>query len=119
VAREARAGHPERLEDGLGHVGLERHSRPGGQHLAQDPEAGVGVDPLAARQRDPGAVEAKARGVGQEVGDGRTLGAGGVVEPDGLLLHGHQHGHGRQQLADRSQREWLVERTGAGQRAFA
>ena len=76
-------------------VVAERDARPVGEQVAQHGVAGVGVDPAPAGcgQRRP-RLRAEARGVGQQMTDGGARGPGRLVQRQGPLLDGDQHGQG-------------------------
>src|SRR5207245_8315721 len=74
-------------------------------------DPGVRVDAPAARLGDwllP--VEREPRGVGEQVTQRRAGRTGGLVEIDGSLLEGHEHGETGEKLRDRRPRPGDVAR---------
>ena len=101
--RSAQLGcHPERVEDGLGEILLERHLGArrdlGGEQL----EPLVGVDPPlpGSRDRRTGLERQPAR-VREQMANGRAIGAGRVVEVDDALLDCDEGRERRRELRHR------------------
>ena len=107
---ERRRGHAQRLAHRLVQVVGERDPRPRGEVVGQHLEPGRGVQPARPRfGHDALLGERQARGVREQVPDGRALRPRGLVEGDGLLLDGEQRGHRDQELGHRREREAPVD----------
>ena len=73
--------HAERLKDRLAHPLGDTDTGRGLNHLTEDIEALVRVDPALLGHRDGTApLERQARGMGQQVTDRRPLGTRGIIE---------------------------------------
>jgi len=73
--------HAERLKDRLTHPLGDADAGRGLNHLAEDVEALVRVDPALLRSSDGAApLERQARGMGQQVTNRRALGPRGIIE---------------------------------------
>ena len=110
---EQGTAHSERLEDASAQVVAEGHPGSGLEVGSGEFDAGVRVDAFRCRSGDRSvSFERQARGVGEEMGEGRPGRPGGVVEGDAAFFQGDETGEAGQQLGNGRPVEALGERPG-------
>ena len=102
--------HAERLKDRLAYPLGDADAGRGLNHLAEDVEALVRVDPALLGSSDGAApLERQARGVSQQVTDRRPLGTRWIVEGNQASFDRDQHRPGDDRLGHRRKREDAID----------
>ena len=102
--------HAKRIKDRLAHPLRNADASRGLNHLAEDVEALVRVDPALLGSSDGAApLERQARGVGEQVTDRRPLGTRGIIEGNQASFDSNQHRPGDDRLGYRREREDAID----------